>query len=138
MLAPLVLPETLVVAVDVLPVCVHVAQQTRLPRRLQDLRDVCVCPCGVTVGVVRPIAVVRPKTVDGPVVGRTRSRRGVPELGLQQLATRRIEAASILHGGGVLAGGLGVAAGGWAATEDALGWREESKGENGQTSKGSV
>ena len=82
MFAPLVLPETFVVTVDIFPICVHVAQQARLPRCLQDLCDVCVCPCGVTVGVECPIAVIRPKAMDGPVVRGTGSRRGVPELGL--------------------------------------------------------
>lgn len=133
MFAPLVLPEALVVPVDVFPVCVHVAQEARLPRRLQDLRDVCIGPCGVAVGVKRPIAVVRPEAVDGPVVRGTRRRRGIPELGLQQLAAGRIEAAGILHGGGILAGRLGVTAGRGAATEDALGRRKKSKGENGQS-----
>lgn len=59
---------------------------------------------------------VGPQPVDGPVVGGTRCRRSVPELGLQELAAGRVETAGVLNSRGVLAGGLGVAAGGRATT----------------------
>ena len=65
-LAPLVLPEAFVVAVHVFPVGVHVGQEIGLARRLQDLRDVCVCATGVAVGVIGPVAVIGPEPVDGP------------------------------------------------------------------------
>lgn len=64
MLTPLVLPEGLVGAVVVWPVCVHVAEQFRV-RLLNDGGDVGVLPALVTKLLVCAIAVIRPETVNG-------------------------------------------------------------------------
>ena len=125
MFAPLMLPEALVVALVVFPVCVHILQQRCLPSCLQYLSDVRIGARWVAVGFVRPIAAVRPQPVNGPAVRGSGRRIGVPELGLEELPARRIEAASVLDDGGVLAGQLGVAACRWAAAEDILGRGED-------------
>ena len=59
-LAPLVLPEALVVALVVLPVGVHVGEEVRGPCGRDDGGDVGVGARGVTVGVVGAVAVVGP------------------------------------------------------------------------------
>jgi len=46
--------------------------------------------------------------MDGPGIGRSRRRIRVPELRLQQLPTRRIEAAQIRYGRRIMATQLGV------------------------------
>ena len=125
MLAPLMLPETLIVALVILPVRVHVLQQRRLPSCLQYLCDVRVGARWVAVGFVRPIAAVRPESMDGPAVRGAGHRTSVPELSLKELPARRIEAAGILDDGGVLAGQLGVAACWWTSAEDVLGGGEK-------------
>lgn len=70
-LAPLVLPETLVIALVILPVGVHVSEQVRLAERVQDSSDVCVFARRITVGIVGAVATIRPEAVDGPRISRT-------------------------------------------------------------------
>lgn len=103
MLVPLMLPEALVVALVIFPVRIHVLQQRCLSGCLQYLSDVRVLARWVAVGVVRPIAAVRPESMDGPAVRGSGRRMSVPELGLEKLPARRIEAACVLDDGGVLA-----------------------------------
>jgi hypothetical protein len=127
-LAPLVLPEGLVVAVDVHPVLVHVCQQLAAALLLQDVGDIGVAPRRVTVGLVRAIAVVGPvngqfwgstaieprdlpQTVDSPRVGRTGGWVGIPELRLKQGATGVVVAAGRGLGRAVAAKGVVVGAG---------------------------
>lgn len=59
-LAPFVLPEGLVVPVDVNPVLVHVGEELGAILRLQDLGDIGVGAAGVTVGLVGAVTVVGP------------------------------------------------------------------------------
>lgn len=59
-LVPLVFPETLVVAVHVYPVLVHVREQVVPTLRRQDRGDVAVFPGGVAELAVASVAVVRP------------------------------------------------------------------------------
>lgn len=54
------LPEALVITVGILPVGIHVRKEGGLPGGSQDLSDVGVGSIGVAVGVIGPIAVVRP------------------------------------------------------------------------------
>ena len=63
--------------------------------------------------------------MDGPAVRGAGRWTSVPELGLEKLPAWRIEAASILDDGGVLAGQLGVAACRWTAAKDVLGRGEK-------------
>ena len=63
--------------------------------------------------------------MDGPAVRGASRRISVPELGLEELPARGIEAAGVLNDGGVLAGQLGVATCWWVAAEDGLGRGEE-------------
>ena len=60
-------------------------------------------------GFIRPVAIVGPEAMDGPGVGGTRGRVGVPELGLQEEATRGVGAAGVLRGDK----GVGTAAEWW-------------------------
>lgn len=66
MLAPLMLPEALGGAAVGDPVGIHIVDQVLTSFGLEDLGDVCVLTSEVTGRFVRPIAVVRPETVDGP------------------------------------------------------------------------
>lgn len=59
-LAPLVSPETLVVAVDVDPVVLHVGQEIGATLFCQDVRDVGVGTRGVAAGLVGAVTVVGP------------------------------------------------------------------------------
>ena len=67
-LAPLVLPELLVVALVVLPVLVHVVERVAGVVGLEDLGDVGVSAIRVTLRRVGAVAVVGPETVNGPRV----------------------------------------------------------------------
>ena len=60
MLAPLVLPEALVVPIGVFPVYVHVIEQSGLAISLQGGADAGVLPGWVAEGLVGAVAVVRP------------------------------------------------------------------------------
>jgi len=66
MFLPFVIPEALVVAVDVLPVCVHIAEHIRCACSSEDGGDIGVGSAGVAVGVIGAVAVVRPQAMDGP------------------------------------------------------------------------
>jgi hypothetical protein len=110
-LAPLVLPEGLVVALVVLPVLLHVRQGLVGARGLQDFGDVGVGAARVAVGFVGAVAVVGPQAVQGPGVVRACGGIGVPELGLQEGAAGGVEAAEVGLGGGVVAGEFGGGAG---------------------------
>lgn len=99
MLTPLMAPKALIITIDINPIRIHICQQVRLPKALQDRSDVGVCPRSITRTVERPIAVIGPEAVDGPVVGGASRRTGVPELRLEQLATRRVETAEVGVGG---------------------------------------
>jgi len=72
--------------------------------RLKNLCDVGILPGRVTVLLISSIAVVRPKTVNGPAVVGASSRVRVPELGLQDETAGRLEAASVLDDRGIHAG----------------------------------
>ena len=99
-LAPLVGPEGLVLALVVLPVLVHVVQEG-LVLGSDDGRDVGVLALLVAVGLISAVAVIRPQAVDSPRVRRAVTQ--IPELGLQDLAAGRVEAARVLDGGRVVA-----------------------------------
>lgn len=59
-LAPFMLPERLVVSVDVHPVLVHVVDEIGTALRVENGRDVGVGTVGVTIGLVGAITVVGP------------------------------------------------------------------------------
>lgn len=59
-LAPLVSPEALVVAVDVDPVVLHVGQEIGATLCCQDVRDVGIGTRGVATGLVGAVTVVGP------------------------------------------------------------------------------
>lgn len=83
-LAPLVLPESLVIALVILPVGVHVCEQVRLAERVQDSSDVGVCARCITVGIVGAVAMIWPQAVDGPRIDRTwRCQRALMKAGGQ-------------------------------------------------------
>ena len=65
-LAPLMLPEGVVIVVVVLPVGLHVVEQRRLAKGGQDTGDIGVGAAGVAVGIVRAVTVIRPQTMNGP------------------------------------------------------------------------
>ncbi len=134
MLAPLVLPEGLVVAAVVFPVRVHVGEEVVAVEGFEDRSDVGVLAGLVAVLGVGAVAVVWPGTkewvlarrhtllgdtpgaffpldrpgevladalpqaVDGPVVSWSGSGIGVPELCLQEVAPRIVEATEIGDG----------------------------------------
>jgi hypothetical protein len=110
-LAPLVLPEGLVVALVVLPVLLHDFKSFIRAGGLQDFGDVGVGAARVAVGFVGAVAVVGPQAVEGPAVVRAGWRVCVPELGLEEGAAGGVEAAEVLLGGGVVAGEFGGGAG---------------------------
>ena len=85
MLAPFVLPEGLIVALVVFPVCVHVAEEIGCAGCYKDGGDIRVGTCGVAIGVVGAVAVVGPEAVDCPGVAGTGGWIVVPELGLEEL-----------------------------------------------------
>lgn len=116
---PLVLPKRLAALVVADPVLAHVGEKLRTALVLQNARDVGVGAGWVAVGLVAAVAVVGPgeasscqysimhtsggsarmgeyipETVDGPGVGRASHRVGIPELGLEESATGRVEAAA--------------------------------------------
>ena len=135
-LAPLVLPEGLVVALVVLPVLLHDLEGLVGAGGLQDLGDVGVGAARVAVGFVGAVAVVRPQAVQGPGVVWAGWRVCVPELGLQEGAAGGVEAAEVFLGGGVVAGEFGGGAGGegveghgvHVCSEDGLGGSEGAEG----------
>ena len=54
--------------------------------------------------LISPVAIVGPKSVNGPAVVGASGRVGVPELGLQDETAGRLKAASILNDRSVHAG----------------------------------
>ena len=118
MLAPFVLPEGFVVAALAFPVDVHVREEVVGAVVLQDLSDVCVLAGLVAVLIVGAIAAIGPgvcegltvwtcqsvggqcfpQAVDCPMVCRSSSGIGVPELRLQKFSAGVVEAASIFCG----------------------------------------
>jgi hypothetical protein len=62
-LGPLVLPERLVIALVVFPVCLHIGEEIRLAERLDDGGDVRVSAGRVTVRIVCAVASVRPTSL---------------------------------------------------------------------------
>lgn len=60
MLAPFMLPETLIVAFVIRPVGLHVRQKVGFAKGLQDLGDVGVCTRTIAVGIIGAVAVIRP------------------------------------------------------------------------------
>ena len=124
MLGPLVEPEAVVVALVVFPVCAHVVQKFSLAKRLQDGRNVRVGARGVAVRIVGAVTAVGPvervsilsvsnlarnipQSVERPAIHWPSDGVCVPELRLQELSTRRIEAAQVLHHCRVVAAQLG-------------------------------
>jgi len=91
--APLVFPERLVVALVVFPVLLHDFKSFVGSRGLQDFGDVGVGAARVAVGFVGAVAVVWPETVESPAVVWASWGVGVPKLGLEEGATRGVEAA---------------------------------------------
>jgi hypothetical protein len=65
-LAPLMLPETLIVAIEIDPVRIHIRQEIAFPIGLQNGSDIRVFPRRITVGVICAVTVIRPKTMYGP------------------------------------------------------------------------
>ena len=61
-------------------------------------------------------AMIRPKSMDGPVIAGPGGWISIPELSLKKLTTWSIEAACICDRGGVLATELRVATGGRGAS----------------------
>lgn len=102
MFAPFVFPEGLVVALVVFPVGAHVGEQVGLVVGFENGGDVGVGAGGVAASIVGPVAVVRPKTVDGPGIVRASAGICVPELRLEKLSTWGIEAAKICDNSRVL------------------------------------
>lgn len=99
-LVKLVLPETLVVALVILPVRVHVRQHVGLACRLENLGNVGVLPRRVAELLVRAITVIGPQAVQRPrSVGAGRSGSRVPELREEEMTTRRVGAACVLSRG---------------------------------------
>ena len=60
------LPESLVIAVDIDPLGVHVREHTRFTVRRHYASDVCVCAAGIAVGVIGYIKMIGPEAMDGP------------------------------------------------------------------------
>jgi len=84
-LAPFVLPERLVIALVVLPVGLHIAQDITMTFVQKDATNIGICSRAIACSFVRAITVVRPQTVNSPGLGRTCCWAGVPELSLQNL-----------------------------------------------------
>jgi hypothetical protein len=61
-------PEGFIIAIDIDPEFIHVRKQIRLSVRLKNGSDVGVSTARVTIRVIGPIAMIRPKSVDGPGV----------------------------------------------------------------------
>jgi hypothetical protein len=92
-LAPLVLPEGLVVAFVVFPVLLHDFQGLVGAGGLQDFGDVGVGAARVAVGFVGAVAVVGPEAVEGPGIIWAGWGVGVPELRLEESSSGGVEAA---------------------------------------------
>lgn len=60
MLSKLMLPETLIITLIVLPIRLHIRQQVIASLALQDRGDVCIFPGSITVLLVRAVAVIGP------------------------------------------------------------------------------
>jgi hypothetical protein len=114
---PFMLPEALIITVDIDPISVHISEEISLAIWLENSGNVCVCARRITAGIIGTITVIWPETVNSPRVGRTGAGRRVPELGLKELTAWGVEAAGIRNGSGILAGNLGVGAGKWGACE---------------------
>lgn len=65
-LAPLVLPERLVIALIIFPVGVHVREQVRLAERVENGSYVGVFARWVTVGIIGAVTTVWPQAMDCP------------------------------------------------------------------------
>lgn len=63
MFAPLMLPETLIIPLIILPIRVHVIEKVSLAIRRDDVGYVGVCTVRIAVGVVCPITVVWPSPI---------------------------------------------------------------------------
>lgn len=112
-LAPLVLPERLVITLIILPVRVHVREKVCLAERVEDSSYVGVLARWVTVGIICAVTTVWPEAMDCPRISRawgckwalkrteearmiiTGAGVCVPELGEQQLPSGSIEAAQV-------------------------------------------
>jgi hypothetical protein len=134
-LAPLVLPEGLVVALVILPVLLHDFKSFIGAGGLQDVGDVGVGAARVAVGFVGAVTVVGPQAVQSPGVVWAGWGVCVPELCLEEGAAGGVEAAEVFLGGGVVAGEFGGGAGegveghdGVHVCKDGLGGSEGGEG----------
>ncbi len=83
------LPKALIITLIILPIRIHIRQQSRRSITLQDgsnrrgrIRTLDFSS-SITVLLIRAITIVGPETVDGPrIAGTGGSTSGVPELGL--------------------------------------------------------
>lgn len=134
-LAPLVLPERLVIALIILPVGVHVREQVRLAERVENGSYVGVFARWITVGIIRAVATVWPQAMNCPCINRawgckrmlkradearqivTGAGGCVPELGEKQLSSGSIEAAQVGYGSCVVAAQLRIRATHWSGRE---------------------
>jgi len=96
------LPKALIITTLVLPILLHIRQRSIGTSGFQDTADVLVLPALITVLRIRPITVVRPQTVNGPVVRWSCRWLRVPELDLEDLALH-FGAAGVCNGSGVVA-----------------------------------
>lgn len=63
MLPKLMLPETLIVTLIILPILIHILQQLIASLRLQNLGDILIFPRRVAVLLVRSVAVIGPTLI---------------------------------------------------------------------------
>lgn len=101
---PFVLPKRLIVTVDINPVRLHVIERVLSTLVGEETTNIRVRPGRIAILGESQVTVVGPQAVDSPTIGRSSRRLGIPELSLQEKASRRFKAAKVRDDGSVGAG----------------------------------